>query len=110
MADVCPHGKPYGGIEQCGECRASAGSAIASSSPKADTSKARKAAAEYRLREFALWDAAKATWLDDPNATAKLSAESGKWAGRADDIEMRILEMEHEQWLVDQKRKMESRD
>lgn len=98
------HNVDYGKLEQCSACRAERAGATATQSPKADTTPLRVRAAEYRLRELAMWNAAKLAIADDPHVAAKLSDQSGKWAGRADDLEVKLLEIEHHQWMLDQDR------
>jgi hypothetical protein len=114
------HDRGYGKLEQCADCRASRGVTVKPGSPKADTSTIRLHAARYRMREAACWNECKRySSIDltaddkggtppklDPQAAVKFSAESGKWASRADELEMRILEIEHDQWLREQKRLM----
>jgi hypothetical protein len=114
------HDKRYGKLEQCSECRKSRGITVKQESPKADTATVRVHAARYRLNEAACWNEFKRySAVDltagsedddpvqiDPHVAVKFSAEAGKWAGRADELEMRILEIEHDQWLREQKRIM----
>ena len=73
-----------------------------SGSPKADTTNVRVRAAEYRLCQASCWEEYKQNLREDPHVAVKFSAEAGKWAGRADELEMRILEIEHHQWLMEQ--------
>lgn len=103
---TCPHGKLYGGVEQCLECRKSAGVAVVTGPPKVDTAEKRVNAATARLRELACWDEAKAQMREEPNVAVKWSAESTKWARIAMEIEAGIAEIEHDQWLIDQKRRL----
>jgi hypothetical protein len=98
------HDVSYGKLEQCSVCRAERAGGVKAGSPKADTSGPRTRAADYRLNQAACWDGYKTNLTDDPNVAVKFSAESGKWAGRADELEMRILEIEHDQWLIEQDR------
>lgn len=106
---MCPHGKPYGGVERCGECRAARSVEVRTGSPKADTAPARTRAAEYRLYQASCWSEYAANVKADPHVAVKFSAEAGKWAGRADELEMRILELEHDQWLMEQDRQRRGR-
>jgi hypothetical protein len=55
---------------------------------------------------MACWERAQLAWTDDGHVSVKFSAESGKWAGRADELEARLLEIEHDQWLRDEKQRM----
>lgn len=99
----CPkHDKHYSKLEQCGACRAERAGAVVKGSPKADTSPLRVKAAEYRLREIAMWQAASAQIGADPHVAVKLSDQAGKWAGRADELEHRLLEIEHHQWMLEE--------
>ena len=97
------HERHYGKLEQCADCRAARSASVAPGSPKADTSPLRVIAARYRLNEAACWDVFGTIVRDDVNGAAKMSAESGKWATRADELESKIIEIEHDQWLRDQK-------
>lgn len=102
-ANVCPtHGTAYPKLERCPDCRSAATNKIQVGSPKADTSRARTRAAEYRLNQAACWEGFTTHKLEDPHVAVKFSAEAGKWAGRADELEMRILEIEHHQWMMEQ--------
>jgi hypothetical protein len=99
----CPlHDVTYGALEQCSTCRSDRSGAVASESPKADTLPARIKAAEYRTYQLSCWSEYSANVKDDPHVAVKFSAEAGKWAGRADEIELRILEIEHHQWMLEQ--------
>ena len=101
----CPtHDVWYGKLEQCSVCRAERAGSAPAASPKADTKPLRVKAAEYRLREYEMWTASKGMLIDDPHVAVKLSDQSGKWAGRADDIEVKLLEIEHHQWMLEQDR------
>ena len=102
---LCPtHQVSYGPLEQCSACRGSQGVAVVSGSPKADTTQKRVYAAEARLREYACWSECKTQMADDPNVAVKWSAESSKWARVAMELESHITEIEHDQWLREQKR------
>lgn len=96
------HNRALGRLEQCPDCRAEKTGAAQSGSPRADTSGARVSAARYRLNEGECWVACQARKLDDPQVAVKWSAESMKWARLATETEMKILEIEHDQWLVEQ--------
>jgi hypothetical protein len=97
----------YSKLEQCGECRRSAGSAVERGSPKADMSGHRVNAGNARLRELSCWENSNNSRAqDDGNVAVKWSAEAVKWARVAMELEQQIVEVEHDQWLVDQKRKL----
>lgn len=101
----CPkHDRYYSDVEQCSECRAERSAAPRATSPKADTSPLRVKAADYRLREAACWEQFSARLKEDGHLAVKLSDQAGKWAGRADELETRLLEIEHDQWLIEQDR------
>lgn len=103
---LCPtHNVQYGKLEQCSVCRSERSGAIVAGSPKADTSGARINAARYRLNEAACWCELQANTADDPNVAVKWSAESAKWARLAAETEQQLLEIEHDQWLIEQDRK-----
>lgn len=99
------HNVDYPRVGQCAKCRAEAAAASPTESPKADTSPARIRAAEYRANQYECWGAAVAAKIEDPQVAVKWSAEAGKWAGRADLIELKLLEIEHEQWVFEQDQK-----
>ncbi len=102
----CPHHDiVHSAIEQCSVCRAERSGSIVAGSPKADTSGARANAARYRLNELACWTELKTNTAADPNVAVKWSAESAKWARLAAETEQQLLEIEHDQWLIEQDRK-----
>lgn len=97
----------YGPLEQCPECRKSVADGIERGSPKADTGARRVNAANARLREVSCWSNSEAARAgDDGQVAVKWSAEAVKWARVAMDLEASIMEIEHDQWLVEQKRKL----
>lgn len=98
------HDVRYGKLEQCSGCRASRSVTVTPGSPKADTSAKRVNAAAARLRELACWSECQGQMADDPNVAVKWSAESSKWARLAMELEAQITEVEHDQWLREQKR------
>lgn len=98
------HNTHYSKLEQCPVCRAGAGVVVKTSSPKADTTQKRVNAAAARLRELSCWNEAGTQMHDDPHVAVKWSAEAGKWARIAMELEAQITELEHDQWLVEQKR------
>lgn len=103
--NYCPtHDKHYGKLEQCGECRRARNATVAPGSPKADMTQRRVHAADARLREAACWEQCKATMAADGHTAVKWSAESTKWARLAMELEQQITEVEHDQWLREQKR------
>jgi len=99
------HDVDYPRVGQCPRCRVDAAAVRGNESPKADTSVARVRAAEYRANQFECWGQSMASKIDDPQVAVKWSAEAGKWAGRADLIELKLLEIEHEQWVFEQDQK-----
>lgn len=102
--NYCPtHDRHYGKLEQCGECRAARKATPEVGSPKADTTVKRTHAATARLREAACWEQCKVTMGDDGHTSVKWSAECSKWARVAMELEAQITEIEHDQWLRDQK-------
>lgn len=98
------HDRHYPPLERCPDCRAAKRGEIRSGSPKANTENVRIRAAEYRLCQSSCWEEYRSNIKEDPQVAVKFSAEAGKWAGRADELEMRILEIEHHQWMVEQDR------
>ena len=101
--NYCPtHDRHFGKLEQCGDCRRARANDAATGSPKADTSAVRVRAAEYRLCQSSCWQGYADNLKDDPHVAVKFSAEAGKWAGRADEIELRLLDIEHHQWMLEQ--------
>ena len=104
------HDKQYGKLEQCPGCRKSASAVVAAQSPKADTKEMEARESEYRECDKYLRRLAK-KWLDEgtaqerPTAIKAMDAAS-KWARLALEIRQNRLEMEHDQWLVEQNRLM----
>ena len=94
----------YGKLEQCGQCRIARAGTIKTGSPKADTTQKRVHAAEARLRELSCWERCKTTMPDDGHLAVKWSDSATKWARLAMEIEAQITEVEHDQWLAEQKR------
>jgi hypothetical protein len=79
--------------------------AVTDGPPKADTASARVNAANARIRELACWSNCTAATAEDPGNAVKWSAESAKWARVAMEIESKILDIEHDQWLMHEDRK-----
>lgn len=105
---TCPHGRPYGGIEQCGECRRVRATAISPTSPKAETKELETREHEYRAADVYLRRLAR-EWLDDGTARDRQVAlkafdAAARWARLALEIRQQRIEIEHDQWLVEQKR------
>jgi hypothetical protein len=106
------HERHHPKLERCPDCRAARASIIKVASPKADTTELRILAATARLREAACWNEFKRySSVDpesdedpDPNVAVKFSAETVKHARLAMEIESRIADIEHDQWLVEQDR------
>lgn len=98
------HKRSYSKLEQCAECRGAVGVTVKVGSPKADTTTKRVHAAEARLRELACWSESGSQMREDPHVAVKWSAEASKWARIAMELEDKIDELEHDQWLVEQKR------
>jgi hypothetical protein len=100
------HDHHYSSIEQCAQCRASASVVVEHGPPKVNTSEKRVNAANARLRELACWNQSKLLMPEDGHVAVKWSSEATKWARIAMELEGSITEIEHDQWLVDQKRKL----
>jgi hypothetical protein len=106
----CHHPK----LERCPQCRAARNSIIKVASPKADTTELRILAATARLREAACWNEFKRYSSPDlesdtpteidPHIAVKFSAETVKHARLAMEIESKVAELEHDQWLIEQDR------
>lgn len=107
----CPkHDKHYSKLEQCGACRAERAGTVAVGSPKADTRELELREQEYREADKYLRRMAREV-LDDGTAqerglAIKMFDAASKWARLALEIRTSRLEMEHDQWLVEQKRKL----
>jgi hypothetical protein len=98
----------HGQIEQCGECRKARGITVKTGSPKADTRELHLREAEYREADKYLRRIAR-EWLDDGTAqqrgiALKAFETATKYARLALEIHTSIKELEHDQWLVEQKR------
>jgi hypothetical protein len=102
------HDQRYSAIEQCSGCRASKGIEVKSGSPKADTRELRLRETEYREADKYLRRTAR-EWLDEGTAqergiALKAFETATKYARLALEIHTSILELEHDQWLVEQNR------
>lgn len=107
----CPkHDAHYSKVEQCGTCRAERAGSVAVASPKADTHELDVREQEYREADKFLRRIAR-EWLDDGtaqerNVALKAFDTAAKYARLALEIRTSRLELEHDQWLVEQKRKL----
>jgi hypothetical protein len=102
------HDQHYGKIEQCSGCRAARSITVKTASPKADTRELELREIEYREADKFLRRIGK-EWIDEGtaqerNAALKAFDAASKWARLALEIRQQRLEMEHDQWLVEQKR------
>ena len=102
------HGTTYGRLEQCPECRAARSIAVKEGSPKTDTRELHLREQEYREADKYLRRVAR-EWLDDGtaqerNVALKAFDAAAKYARLALEIHTSIKELEHDQWLVEQKR------
>jgi hypothetical protein len=102
------HGVTYGPLEQCGECRSARSITVKVGSPKADTKELRLREAEYRETDKYLRRIGREI-LDEGTAqerglALKAFDAASKWARLSLEIHTSIKELEHDQWLVEQKR------
>lgn len=100
----------YGQLEQCGECRKARGITVKTTSPKADTHELKVREDEYREADKYLRRIAR-DWLEngtaqERNVALKAFDAASKYARLALEIRQSRLEIEHDQWLVDQKRQL----
>lgn len=106
---TCPtHGVTYGKLEQCAECRRARTLTVKAGAPKADVSELRLRESEYREADKFLRRTARG-WLDEGTPrerTVALKAfeVASKYARLALEIHTSVKELEHDQWLVEQKR------
>ena len=106
---TCPkHGVPYGPLEQCSECRAARSITVKPGAPKADTAELRIRESEYREADKYLRRIAR-EWLENGTKQERQIAIKAfdaavKWARLALEIHASVKEIEHDQWLVEQKR------
>jgi hypothetical protein len=106
---VCAHGKPYGGIEQCGECRKARAVSVRTASPKADLR-------ELELLEDECREAAKylrrhgRDWVEGTDRERNVGLKAFETALKYDRMayEARALRVgvEHDQWLRDENMRM----
>lgn len=104
------HDQHYGKLEQCSRCRAAKGIAVKVGSPKSDTRELELREQEYREADKYLRRVAR-EWLDDGTPQERSIAmkafdAASKWARLALEIRTSRLELEHDQWLVEQKRQL----
>jgi hypothetical protein len=102
------HDVTYGALEQCSACRAAKGISVKAGAPKADTHELRLREQEYRETDKYLRRIAR-EWLDDGTAqergiALKAFDAAAKFARISLEIHTSIKELEHDQWLVEQKR------
>jgi len=102
------HDATYGALEQCAECRRSKSVTVKPGAPKADTHELRLRESEYREADKYLRRIAR-EWLDDGtaqerNIALKAFDAAAKFARIALEIHTSIKELEHDQWLIEQKR------
>jgi hypothetical protein len=102
------HNVSYGALEQCGACRAAKGITVKTAAPKADTHELRLREQEYREADKFLRRVAREI-LDEGTAqerglAIKMFDAASKWARLSLEIHTSIKELEHDQWLVEQKR------
>lgn len=98
----------YGQLEQCAECRKSRGISVKAASPKTDVKELQLLADEYRAEDKFLRRVAR-EWLTDGTAKERRDAlEAIKTAARCASLfketHLSIKELEHDHWLVEQKR------
>ena len=109
--NYCPtHNQHFGKLEQCAGCRAGRRAAATAESPKADTRELELRESEYREADKFLRRKAREI-LDDGtaqerNLAIKMFDSAAKWARISLEIRNQRLELEHDQWLVEQKRKL----
>jgi hypothetical protein len=102
------HDVVYGKLEQCSACRSARSITVKTGAPKADTAELRLRESEYREADKYLRRLGR-EWLDDGTAqerglALKAFDAASKWARIALEIHTSIKELEHDQWLVEQKR------
>lgn len=104
------HDQHYGRLEQCAKCRAARSIVVSATSPKADTSELRLRENEYREADKYLRRMGR-DWLDngtaqERNVALKAFDAAAKYARIALEIHQSLKELEHDQWLVEQKRRL----
>jgi hypothetical protein len=95
-------------LEQCAECRKARSITVKEGAPKADTHELRLREGEYREADKYLRRIAR-DWLDngtaqERNVALKAFDAAAKYARLALEIHSSIKELEHDHWLVEQKR------
>lgn len=100
----------YGKLEQCPACRAARTISVKEGAPKADTKELHLREGEYREADKYLRRIAR-DWLDNGTAqergiALKAFETATKYARLALEIHTSIKELEHDQWLVEQKRQL----
>lgn len=110
--NYCPtHSRHFGKLEQCADCRtARRDSAIASTSPKADTRELELRENEYRTDAKYLRRKAR-EWIDEGTAQERNGAlkafdAAAKYERMALEVRLMRLEFEHDQWLRDENMRM----
>jgi hypothetical protein len=106
---LCPtHDVVYGKLEQCAQCRAARAITVKVSSPKADTRELELRESEYREADKYLRRVARELMEEgtaqERGLALKAFDAATKWARLALEIRTSRLELEHDQWLVEQKR------
>lgn len=109
----CPHGIMYDGLEQCARCRETKSAGPTTSSPRVDTRGLEEMEKEYRdldgfLRHLAckIFDPSEGM-PNERHLAVKMLDNAAKWARLALDIRAERLEIQHDQWLVEQKRMLD---
>jgi hypothetical protein len=102
------HDQHYDRLEQCSGCRAAKSITVKTASPKADTRELELRETEYREADKFLRRMAR-EWLEEGTAqergiAIKAFDAASKWARLSLEIRTTRLELEHDQWLVEQKR------
>lgn len=105
----CPvHDESFGALDRCGKCPKPTRGITIQGAPKADTRELHLREGEYREADKYLRRIAR-EWLDDGTAqergiALKAFETAAKYARIALEIHTSIKELEHDQWLVEQKR------
>lgn len=102
------HNRTLGKLERCSACRAERSGSVKAGSPKADTHELEVRESEYREADKYLRRIAR-EWLDDGtaqerNVALKAFETATKYARLALEIRQIRTELEHDHWLVEQKR------
>lgn len=104
------HNRHYGKLEQCADCRSARSITVKPGSPKADTRELELREEEYREADKFLRRLGR-EWLTEGTAqergiAIKAFDAASRWARLAIEIRTTRLEIEHDQWLREQKRIM----